>query len=240
MKPSSTNTPDPMALPPVPEHQPSKVGLMAALAIGLIAIIALVVLLLFRSGATFGQQDASSPFFFFDSSPTPEASPVAEEPATTESPAISETPAASSESTDAPVPTPTPTPTPTPITPSPSGGPHTVTITDLGISQTFGGDTSAIITLSPGTSTTVYIQGSVTHAPNPPTCSVVNVSYGGSTTTPSCTDTPGFQIAASLEYDAVCGSVPAGNQTSWSASVTATDTDSSATTTGSAAAVIQC
>lgn len=232
MKPLSPKTPDPLALPPVPEHQPSKVGLMAALTIGVIAIIALVVLMLFRSGATFEQDNTTSPFFFFDSSPSPEASPATEEPATTKPP--TESPA------DAPVPTPTPTPTPTPITPTPSGGPHSITITDLGISQTFGGDTSNIITLSPGTTTTVYIQGSVTHSPNPPTCSVTNVSYGGTTTTPSCTDTPGFSISETLDYDAICGSVPEGNQTSWSASVTATDTDSSTSTTGNATAIIQC
>lgn len=196
-----------IALPPLPEQKHSGIGLMIALAIGLIALLVLIGMLLFRSRAGYGPENPRSPFYF--------GSPTA-------------TPSASS--------TPTPTPTPTPPTPSPSGNPHSITITDIGISQEFGGDTTNIITLTPGTLTTVYIQGSVSHTPSPPDCSVITVSYGATAVTPSC----GFQIPTQLDYNAVCGATPEGNVTSWSISVAASDTDSGSSTTQSATVLIQC
>ena len=204
--------------PKTPEEKVSHIGLVTALALGVIALIVLAAILLFRSQAAFGPPSGANPFFF-GSTPTPTASTI---PFPSTSPTVS------------------PTLAPTPLTPSPSGAPHSVIITNLGISQMFGGSTTNPITLTPGASTTVYIQGSASHTPNPPTCAAVSVAYAGTTVSPSCTASPGFQIATSLSYSTVCSGITPGNQTSWSVSVTATDTDSSASATGSTTATIQC
>lgn len=127
---------EPIALPPTHQEQPSKTGLIIAIIIGLLALIALAGILLFRSRAAFGPGTTMDPFFFGSNSAATPSPTIIPEAITDESTILSPvmTPETMADTFISPSPEVTPeseidesifataaiTPTPTPTTPIPN------------------------------------------------------------------------------------------------------------------------